>query len=542
MRNNQPITQKEYVLPEGSVIISYTDLKGLITHANEDFIEASGFSRDELMGKPHNIVRHPDVPVEAFRDLWDTIQNGRPWEGIVKNRRKNGDHYWVKATATPLPDNSGYMSVRIAPTREEIKSAESLYAAMRKNPNIRLAGGLLYQPGPIGALRRVYARLPLLAKILLPTVLIALLGGMGSIVWLALLLEGAWWPVVLGVGLPLLLTLAGLSTLLYQQTQRLGSIATAAQAICSDDYTHSLPYGGEDDVTVLACAVAFMRNRMAEMVFSLRQGLEKLNDSARDLAQSSHNTATGAENQSAAAITISAAVEELSASIRTLESDAGETQSIAEDAGHASRRAAKTVHDAALEIAHIAKAVNHAASELSELENISQEIGKIVNSIHEIAEQTNLLALNAAIEAARAGERGRGFAVVADEVRNLASRTTKATAEIGSMVERIQARTEQTVGEMKHSASLVDDGVRSAHDAGDQVAALEDKTQRVEQSITHIYELLQQQALATDEIAGNVDGVAHTAEDNLDAARQVANAASEVEYMAQTLTRLAWRK
>ncbi|WP_006787390.1 methyl-accepting chemotaxis protein [Thiorhodospira sibirica] len=542
MRNNQPITQKEYVLPEGSVIISYTDLKGLITHANEDFIEASGFERDELMGKPHNIVRHPDVPVEAFRDLWDTIQNGRPWEGIVKNRRKNGDHYWVKATATPLPNNSGYMSVRIAPTREEIKSAEILYAAMRKNPNIRLAGGLLYQPGIIGALRRVYARLPLLAKILLPTVLIALLGGLGGTVWLALMLEGAWWPMALGVGLPLLLTLAALATLLHQQTRRLGRIATAAQAICADDYTHSLPYGGEDDVMVLACAVAFMRNRMAEMVFSLRQGLEKLNDSARGLAQSSHNTATGAENQSAAAITISAAVEELSASIRTLETDAGETQNIAVDAGHASRRAAKTVHDAALEIAHIAKAVNHAAAELSELENISQEIGKIVNSIHEIAEQTNLLALNAAIEAARAGERGRGFAVVADEVRNLASRTTKATAEIGNMVERIQARTEQTVGEMKHSASLVDDGVRSAHDAGDQVAALEDKTQRVEQSITHIYELLQQQALATDEIAGNVDGVAHTAEDNLDAARQVANAASEVEYMAQTLTRLAWRK
>ena len=101
MRNNQPVTQREYPLQDGAVIISWTDSKGNITYANDDFVEASGFTYEELMGQPQNIVRHPDMPPEAFRDLWATIKTGNPWVGMVKNRRKNGDHYWVKATVTP---------------------------------------------------------------------------------------------------------------------------------------------------------------------------------------------------------------------------------------------------------------------------------------------------------------------------------------------------------------------------------------------------------------------------------------------------------
>ena len=104
MRRNLPVTGQEYPLRDGMTIVSRTDLKGRITYVNDDFVEAAGFTLDELIGQPHNLVRHPDMPEQAFADLWQTLKAGRPWTGLVKNRRKNGDHYWVVANATPVLD------------------------------------------------------------------------------------------------------------------------------------------------------------------------------------------------------------------------------------------------------------------------------------------------------------------------------------------------------------------------------------------------------------------------------------------------------
>ena len=134
MRTNLPVTQKEYLLREGASIVSRTDLKGRITYVNDDFIEASGFTEVELMGQPHNLLRHPDMPDAAFADLWRTVQAGNPWSGVVKNRRKNGDHYWVVANVTPLNEGAqvvGYLSVRTRPTQAQIESAARLYQDLR---------------------------------------------------------------------------------------------------------------------------------------------------------------------------------------------------------------------------------------------------------------------------------------------------------------------------------------------------------------------------------------------------------------------------
>lgn len=133
MRDNGVVTHKEYNLPEGTTIVSRTDLYGNIVEANEAFIEASGFDWTELIGQPHNILRHPDVPAAVFKDFWNTIQSGKPWSQIVKNRRKNGDHYWVVANATPIFEKgeiTGFMSVRTAASREQIVAAEEAYKAV----------------------------------------------------------------------------------------------------------------------------------------------------------------------------------------------------------------------------------------------------------------------------------------------------------------------------------------------------------------------------------------------------------------------------
>lgn len=116
MRVNTPVSQREYPFPKGETLVSTTDLQGRILYCNETFIEVSGYAREELLGQPHKLIRHPDMPAEAFRDMWATIQGGQPWSALVKNRRKNGDYYWVQANVTPLLDErgrpNGYMSVR----------------------------------------------------------------------------------------------------------------------------------------------------------------------------------------------------------------------------------------------------------------------------------------------------------------------------------------------------------------------------------------------------------------------------------------------
>ena len=115
MRINMPVTNVERHLKEGEYIVSKTDLKGRLTYINRPFMEISGFSEDELLGKAHNIIRHPDMPPAAFADLWRTLQSGKPWRGMVKNRCRNGDHYWVEANANPIWENGqmiGYMSLR----------------------------------------------------------------------------------------------------------------------------------------------------------------------------------------------------------------------------------------------------------------------------------------------------------------------------------------------------------------------------------------------------------------------------------------------
>lgn len=130
-----PVTDKELSMKDGTILVTETDAKGVITKANDAFIEISGFSKSELIGKSHNVVRHPDMPPEAFEDLWKTVKSGNPWVGTVKNRCKSGDYYWVEANVTPIYKNGridSIMSCRYSPSREQIREAETLYDKIRK--------------------------------------------------------------------------------------------------------------------------------------------------------------------------------------------------------------------------------------------------------------------------------------------------------------------------------------------------------------------------------------------------------------------------
>lgn len=144
MKLNMPVTQHPIELGEHDTIITRTDLNGVISFVNADFCRISGFSERELIGQNHNIVRHPDMPPQAFADLWKTLQQGKPWSGIVKNRCKNGDYYWVKAYVSPTEHDGqivGYTSMRIKPAAREIEDAESLYRELNSGRNHRVLQG-----------------------------------------------------------------------------------------------------------------------------------------------------------------------------------------------------------------------------------------------------------------------------------------------------------------------------------------------------------------------------------------------------------------
>lgn len=187
MRNNQPVTQREIQLKEDDFLVSRTDTKGRITYANPAFIDISGFEHAELMGAPHNLIRHPDMPPAAFENLWQTVQAGDTWRGLVKNRCKNGDHYWVDASVTPIVENEqvvGYASVRVQATRVAIEQAERAYAEIRggRNKGLYLDKGRLRQKGVFNRLARVRfntIRAKLAGMIVLAGLLLLVSGGLG---------------------------------------------------------------------------------------------------------------------------------------------------------------------------------------------------------------------------------------------------------------------------------------------------------------------------------------------------------------------------
>ena len=187
MRDDEPVTQKEYLLNEGDFLISRTNLKGRITYANPAFIKVSGYERDELIGAPQNIIRHPDMPESVYEDFWKTIESGHSWKGIIKNRRKDGDHYWVESNASPLLEDGevvGYASVRLKADRDDIVKAEKAYGAIRagKASGLSLHRGEIRRRGLAGALERLNlgsVRARLVAMIMTAAVLVITTSGLG---------------------------------------------------------------------------------------------------------------------------------------------------------------------------------------------------------------------------------------------------------------------------------------------------------------------------------------------------------------------------
>ena len=499
MRTNLPITQREYAFPAGQALVSTTDLQGRILYCNPAFIEVSGYIREELLGQPHNMIRHPDMPEEAFRDMWQTIESGQPWSGLVKNRRKNGDHYWVMANVTPLLDGDrpvGYMSVRTLPDRQQVSEAETLYARMREAAS-RGGGGPRLQAGrlaPQGVLARGLDRLQGDGHWRTQALcLLGVAGGWGGAQLMSL------WPGQLAATAAAALLAAGVSVgvaaLIRRQNQEpLKALLRFANRLAAGDLTGQLPTGQPGLSGRLARALNQLSVNLMAIVGDTRAGVEQLRHTSHDLASGNRNLAERTESQASSLEQTSASMAEITETVRHSADTARDVADVARQAADVTARSTEAVKEVTVTVEAIADA--------------SRRIREITQVIDGIALQTNLLALNAAVEAARAGEQGRGFGVVAGEVRQLAQRTSVAAREIKDLIEdaglKVEAGSEQTrraCGTMEEAQAAVQR--MSELVAGISAGASEQLNgiSQINEAVSHMDQLTQKNAALVDELS-----------------------------------------
>jgi len=480
MRNNQPVTQTELKVPDDQTLISVTDLKGRITYANKAFISMSGFLEEELLGQAHNLVRHPDMPEEAFRDLWDTIEAGLPWTGLVKNRRKNGDFYWVRANATPMRAGErivGYLSVRTKPTDAEIQGAEKLYATMRQEA---ASGRLVHKVHRSRVIKA--GAIPSFIRLLTP-------GMRGQLFWLA------FWPAAIplflqALDLPLwacliggFITFVAAATWIWRMVgYPLHEVIKQANTLAAGDLSRNLESHFTGPIGQLQQALNQMCLNVRTVVRDIQHEVGNLRGGTQEIAMGNSDMSNRVESQASSLEETAASMEEINGTVKQTTEAAGQGATLANDTLSVAQRS----HESVQEVTDAMKGIAES----------SRRIGDIIQTIEGVAFQTNILALNAAVEAARAGEAGRGFAVVASEVRALAQRTTGAAKEIRTLIEESRLR--------------VEDGYKRATDARERVDESMESVNRMTSMLDSIKLATQEQLVGTSQIAEalqHMDGI-----------------------------------
>ncbi|MBS7691411.1 methyl-accepting chemotaxis protein [Pseudomonas lalucatii] len=510
MRNNQPVTQRERSFPAQQRLISTTDAKGQITYCNEAFIEISGFGRNELMGAPHNLVRHPDVPSAVFEHMWQTLKQGKPWMGIVKNRRKNGDHYWVNAYVTPMLEKGqlvGYESVRVKPTTEQVRRAEALYQRINAGKS---------------AIPSRDRWLPVLQN-WLPFILVSQAG----------FLVGAWldssWGFLLAALLCVPLGLAGVN---WQQRgiKRLLQLAeqTTSDPLIAQMYSDSRGAQGRLEMSMLS-----QEARLKTCLTRLQDSAEYLTQQAQRADTLAQNSSAGLDRQRQETEQVATAVNEMAATTLEVASNVARTAIATQEANRLTSQGRNIAAETREAIQRLSLSVGETGETVTRLAQDSNEIGGVVDVIKGIADQTNLLALNAAIEAARAGEMGRGFAVVADEVRSLAQRTAESTEQIHQLIAKLQRTAEEAVMTMEIGRKQADDGVDSVQKADQALAGISDAVANIADMANQIAAAAEEQSAVADEINQNITNIAQLADQTAGEAQSTAQLSGELTATAR---------
>ena len=520
MKINLPITGRSVDFAPDANILSTTDLDSRITYANPDFINVSGYELSELLGSTHNVLRHPDMPAAAFSHMWQTLKAGRSWMGMVKNRCKNGDHYWVSAYVTPVMQNGEtveYQSVRTHPTPERVAVAEACYAALRA--------------GPMPLWRRL-PTLGLTSKIAL--LVSAVLGAVMAIG--TVMLPQINPPAGLG------LWLAGSvlsSAAIAWGLKPLNALARRAKDVGDNPLSQQIYTGRQDELGQIEFALHMLQAQVGAVVGRIGDASQRLAGHAGELVehlQSSHNSTL---HQQLETDQVAIAINEMAASVAQVASNAQQASQAADRVEHETREGYDLVIRSRTSAQHLATELVRATEVVHHLENHSSDISSVLEVIRSIAEQTNLLALNAAIEAARAGDQGRGFAVVADEVRGLAQRTQQSTSEIQQMISTLQNGARAAVQVMQQSSEYAQSSASQAQLASSALDGISLQIKRITEMSVQIASAVEEQSVVSEDINRNIAGIRSACEVTVNAGQQSQRNSGDVSALAAALRSLA---
>lgn len=512
MRKNYPVTQREVMIPDGNRLITTTNLKGVITYCNEAFIDIVGYSREELYGQAHNIIRHPDMPQIAFQNMWDTLKAGKPWMGLVKNRCKNGDHYWVSAYVTPIYENgqiTGYESVRTAPSRYQVERAEKLYKQLREGKISPLAFDKLFSAISLGW----------------PILLSA-----GACV------GGAYFGLnPAGIGMILGAHIFGgfaIYRLLSSKLKYISKLRPDAfkHPLIAKGYTSQR--GTFSDIAMILISegakLETVLGRIEDQALSLygrvEDGSKYINSSNDAIVDQKTET-----DQIASAISqMTKSIQEVSAHINASAEESQDTKEVALSGGSLSEETCKSIE--AL-VSHV-ESIRTSIEELGRSTDAIQEATSLIDGI---AEQTNLLALNAAIEAARAGEHGRGFAVVADEVRSLASRTQESTGRISSVIQGFQSNVSDSINQTREGEVMANEGLDKVRGTAESLEKIVQSVSKMADRFSEVSSSVNEQGKVSNEIGDQINRVSSLARSSSESSNEAQKVTNELKEISKGL-------
>lgn len=514
MRTNLPITRNEKTFSATTKLISVTDTNGNILECNDAFLEISGFQKSELIGQPHNIIRHPEMPAAAFKSMWSYLKEGKPWMGLVKNRCKNGDYYWVDAYVTPVTKHGkvvGYESVRSCPKREDIARAELLYTQINSGKQVAQSTSL--------AASHIF----LAVAILLTAVLF--FAGYQSISELVLVLSIIAYAVMVS----------------YRNQATIESLNQMLASSFSDPLAAQTYTDSSGSLGLLKVAILSQNAHLGTVISRIENAALNVTKESERGYQLTVKTCGEIERQQTETFQVATAMNEMTTTIAEVSKHVTDTANHAEIANDLAERGNQVADVTRLSIQKLRDTVADISLSVADVSDQTKLIAQAAEMIEQIADQTNLLALNAAIEAARAGEQGRGFAVVADEVRHLAKRTRESTQEIYSIVQQLTTKAQNAVTTANLGAQAADEGLAKVVESGSMLSGISDAVGQIAHMSTQMAAAVEEQAHVADDINRQIVNISDLAGSSSDSANDTSSSITQLKSTAEDLHELVVR-